>query len=90
VIGASFAIGSHASESKTQRVFQQLKAQSKRGKAPRKQTDRQKKIDTLIEQRQRTHPKHTPNAVADWILKEMGDARLAKTTVLNRMKAEQK
>jgi hypothetical protein len=85
-IGTAFVIGSHASISETQRLFQDKKRQSKGGSGDRKRTPRQALIDALIEQRLRAKPDHSDNAIADWVLKEVGDPKLAKTTVLKRIK----
>ncbi len=74
VVGISFVIGSHASLSETQRVFQQSTAQSARGKKPRQRTPKQKRMDELIAQHDRLKPSATDGARAQYIMKHWGDA----------------
>jgi hypothetical protein len=74
VVGISFVIGSRASLSETQRVYQQSTAQSARGKTPRQRTPKQKRMDELIAQCCRLKPNATDGARAQYVLEHWGDA----------------
>ena len=74
VVGISFVIGSRASLSETQRVYQQWTAQSARGKTPRQPTPKQKRMDELIAQHCRLKPNATPGARTQYVLERWGDA----------------
>ena len=72
VIGASFAIGSHASVSKTQRIYQHKAAQSKAGNASRKQTPKQARIDEMLAQHRRSKPNAKDGAIAQRVIDQWG------------------
>jgi hypothetical protein len=73
VVGISFVIGSRASLSETQRVYQQSIAQSARGKTPRRRTPKQQRMDELIAQC-RLKSNATDGARAQYVLAHWGDA----------------
>jgi hypothetical protein len=85
VIGVSFVIGSRASLSETQRVYQQSTAQSARGKAPRKLTSVQTRMDELMAEHRRAKPKATDGATTQYVLKNWGhDIRLPNQRTVER------
>jgi hypothetical protein len=91
VIGTSFAIGSHASASETQRGYFHLTAQSRRGKAPRKKTPTQKRIDELSAQHCRLKPNATNGTKARYVMKHWGDAlRMPDQRTVERHLTKQK
>jgi hypothetical protein len=87
VMGASFAIGSHASVSETQRVFQHKKTQGSGGSSPRKKTTKQRRRDELTAQCRRLKPRATNHAIAKYVVENWDDEKPPDlVTVQRRLK----